>query len=128
MKYRAIRKDGFRSLYEYNIAQYLIKQDVSFSYEETKIKYSRTESNHTYNPDFKILSNDIIIEAKGYFTDKDLEKHLLVQEQHPELDIRFMLYCADNELEDGTKYSEWCDKNNFKWTEGTKVPNEWIKE
>ena len=41
-----------------------------------------------YKPDF-ILNNGIIVEAKGWFKPTDRVKHLLVQEQYPDLDIRF---------------------------------------
>ena len=41
-----------------------------------------------YKPDF-VLNNGIIIEAKGWFKARDRVKHLLIQEQYPELDIRF---------------------------------------
>ena len=42
-----------------------------------------------YIPDF-VLDNGIIIETKGLFTSEDRRKHIEVQKQHPELDIRFV--------------------------------------
>jgi hypothetical protein len=44
---------------------------------------------HRYRPDFT-LPNGIIIEGKGIFEAADREKHLLLKEQRPDLDIRFV--------------------------------------
>ena len=51
---------------------------------------------HTYKPDW-VLPNGIIIEGKGRFTSYDRAKHLLIKEQQPNLDIRFV-FKYDNKL------------------------------
>ena len=43
---------------------------------------------------------------------KDRRKHLAIQKQHPELDIRFVFSNAQAKLYKGskTRYSGWCEK------------------
>ncbi len=81
-----------------------------------------------YKPDF-VLNNGIIIEAKGWFKAKDRVKHLLIQEQYPELDIRFLFQNAYNVINKGskTRYCDWCDKYGFKWT-NKEIPKKWLTE
>ena len=80
------KRDDFRSGLEFRVAQQLEEQGYTYEYEKTKVKYQRKIS--TYTPDFE-LHNGIIIEGKGKFVGSDRSKHLLIKEQHPELDIRF---------------------------------------
>ena len=56
----------------------------------------------TYTPDFE-LPNGIIIESKGRFVAADRKKHLLVQKQHPELDIRFVFSNSKAKISKGSK-------------------------
>ena len=44
----------------------------------------------TYTPDFYIPETNIYIEAKGHLDKGDRVKMLLVKEQYPDLDIRFV--------------------------------------
>ncbi|WP_295789405.1 endonuclease I [uncultured Veillonella sp.] len=127
------RKRGFRqrvdrsvrSNFEGRIKLNLLNDGVDFTYESKSFKYL---IEHKYTPDF-ILSNGIIIEAKGLFLPEDRTKHLKVKEQHPELDIRFV-FQADQWLTKSkkNKYSDWCKKNGFKYHIGDRVPIEWINE
>ena len=82
----------------------------------------------TYTPDFQ-LDNGIICEAKGLFDNEDRRKHLAIQKQHPELDIRFVFSNAQAKLYKGskTRYSGWCEKNNFKWAHRV-IPMDWLTE
>ena len=52
-----------------------------------------------------------------------------VRKQHPELDIRFVFSNAKAKLYKGAKsrYYEWCDKNDFMWSNRI-IPEEWLKE
>lgn len=102
----------------------LESRKISFEYEPIRIPYAIT---HTYKPDF-ILSNGVIVEAKGRFLGSDRTKHLKIKEQHPSLDIRF-LFMKDQYLRKGskTKYSDWCNKHGFIYAFGTSIPNEWTK-
>ena len=81
-----------------------------------------------YTPDF-LLDNGIIIEAKGLFDSDDRRKHLKVQAQHPELDIRFVFSNSSAKLYKGstTTYSQWCNKNNFMWSHRI-IPQSWLEE
>lgn len=119
------RDKTVRSNYEGDIKRNLEKACVSFSYESMRIPYTVT---HTYKPDF-ILENGIIVEAKGLFEPSDRQKHIYIQQQHPELDIRF-LFMQDQWLTNKKKqkYSTWCKKHGFKYHIGTMVPQEWIDE
>jgi len=82
------RKYGYRSGLEDRISEQLTGLSVPFKYEEFKIRYEVNEV-RSYTPDFE-LPNGIIIESKGRFVAADRKKHLLVQKQHPSLDIRFV--------------------------------------
>lgn len=115
----------YRSNYERIIARSLELQKVEFEYEPIYIFY---QVDSKYTPDF-ILSNGIIVEAKGYFTPKDRGKHLLIKKQHPEKDIRFVFQNAKVKLSKKSKttYGEWCDNNEFKWAQGV-IPVDWINE
>ena len=88
-------KAGFRSGLEQDNAKHLEGYNVNYEYEKFKIKF--TAKPRTYTPDFR-LSNGIIIEAKGRFIPSDRTKHLLVKEQHPELDIRFVFSNSNQRL------------------------------
>ena len=90
--------------------------------------YKIPESVHKYTPDF-ILSNGIIIEAKGLFEPDDRKKHLLIKAQYPHLDIRFIFSNPRNKLYKGSKttYADWCVKYGFKYASKT-IPLSWFKE
>lgn len=123
--YRERKDMTCRSSYEARVKKHLKEKEVRFTYETLKIPYTIT---HTYKPDF-ILSNGIIVEAKGLFLPEDRTKHLKVKEQHPTLDIRF-LFMKDQRISRGskTKYSDWCKKHGFKYAIGEHIPQAWIEE
>lgn len=95
-------------------------------YEKRRIKYDGPTL--SYTPDFE-LPNGIIIEGKGYFTPADRTKHLLVQQQHPQLDIRFVFSNPNTRLSSTsqTTYAAWCDKHGFRYAAKT-IPLSWFKE
>ncbi len=97
-------------------------------YECRYLRYTIPESVHTYTPDF-ILPNGIIIEAKGLFETADRKKHLLIKEQYPHLDIRFVFQNPKNTLYKGSKttYADWCQKYGYQYA--TKlIPASWFHE
>ena len=59
----------------------------------------------------------------------DRVKHLLVQEQYPDLDIRFLFQNAYNKIhkKSKTRYCDWCDKYGFQWTD-KEIPKKWLTE
>lgn len=121
-------KAGYRSGLEEKTAEYLDDLGIKYTYEKTKVKY-RVEEDRAYTPDFVILSNNVIIETKGRFTSADRKKHLLIQKQHPDLDIRFVFTNSNNKLNKGSKtsYAMWCDKHGFKYADKY-IPKEWLNE
>ena len=118
-------KAGFRSGLEQDNAAYLRKNNVDFTYEEDKIKYITKP--RTYTPDF-VLGNGVIIETKGRFMPSDRTKHLLIKEQHPELDIRFVFSNSKTRLSKRSKttYGQWCDKRGFQYADRI-IPLDWTK-
>lgn len=123
----AAKKLGFRSGLEVKIAEQLKGAGVEVEYETTKIKYVVPESLHTYTVDF-VLPNGVMIETKGRLLLSDRKKHLLIQKQHPDLDIRFVFSNSKTKIAKGSKtsYADWCLKNNFKFAD-KEVPAEWLK-
>ena len=121
-------KYGFRSGLEERIAEKLSNEGVDFKYEEVVIQYIKPASKHKYTPDF-VLPNGIIIETKGRFLQADRMKHLLVKEQHPELDIRFIFSNSRARISKSSKttYGSWCEKYGFKYADKT-IPREWLEE
>ena len=113
----------FRSKFEKGLALDLKRSGVSFGYETKRIDYLKS---HYYTPDF-ILGNGVILEAKGRFLSSDRAKHLLIKEQHPELDIRFVFMNARNKLNkrSRTTYADWADRHGFLWSE-KRIPTEWL--
>jgi len=120
-------KKGYRSGFELKVADNLTENLVEFGYEDTVIPYIKPATHHKYTVDFR-LPNGILVEAKGRWTLEDRKKHLLVKEQHPELDIRIVFQSSKTKIRKGSKttYADFCDKNNIKWAEKN-IPESWYK-
>lgn len=123
----AAHRLGFRSGIEVKIAKQLEEAGIKVEYETTKIRYVQPETKHTYTPDF-VLPNGIIIETKGRFVAADRKKHLLIKQQHPDLDIRFIFQRSQNTINKGSKttYADWATKNGFLYAD-KEIPDEWLK-
>ena len=121
-------KYGFRSGLEQSIAESLTSKGVGYQFEELVIPYVKPEKPAKYTPDF-VLENGIIIESKGRFLTEDRQKHLLVQKQHPEYDIRFVFSNSKTKISKRSKttYADWCLKNNFRYADKD-IPDAWLKE
>lgn len=117
----------YRSGLESRTAKFLKQKGVKFKYEQQKIPWLDTREK-TYTPDF-VLPNGIIVETKGRFIPSDRMKHIMVKEQHPDLDIRFVFSNPNTKLNKGSRstYADWCYKNGFKFAKET-IPDEWLKE
>lgn len=124
----AKRQTPYRSGLEDDIAIQLKYVGIEADYEKYSVSYSIPESKHIYTPDF-ILPNGIIIEAKGIFDTADRQKHLLIQKQHPELDIRFVFSNPNTKLYKGSKtsYAAWCTKHGFQYASKF-IPESWLKD
>ena len=122
-------KHGFRSGLEDKIAENLTNLGIPFEYEKLVIDYIQPAKARKYTPDFVLLNNGIIIESKGRFITADRQKHLMIQEQYPELDIRFVFSNSKAKLSklSQTTYGMWCDKNGFLYSDKT-IPEEWLNE
>jgi len=120
-------KYGYRSGLESKVSVQLNEAGVAFEYETFKIEYQVNET-RKYTPDFR-LPNGIIVETKGRFVAADRKKHLLVQQQHPDLDIRFVFSNSKAKLNKGAKstYADWCQKHGFLYADKF-IPEEWLNE
>ena len=118
----------YRSGLEDTIADQLRHSKVDAVYEGYSIQYRIPESLHTYTPDF-VLPNGIIIETKGVFDAADRKKHLLIQQQYPNLDIRFVFSNINAKIYKGSKttHADWCRKHGFQYAHKA-VPASWLKE
>lgn len=127
-RYQTKGADGFRSGLERQVAKQLKEAGVSYTYESLVLRYTKPESFHKYTPDF-VLPNGIIIETKGYFETADRQKHILVKQQDPSLDIRFVFSNPQRPISKGSKttYAMWCEKNGFLYAKGL-IPKDWINE
>ena len=121
------KRRSYRSGLEVGVKDQLIKENIKVNYETVKIEWQDL-AYRTYTPDF-VLPNGIIIETKGLFTASDRRKHIFVQKQHPELDIRFIFTNCNSKLnkKSHTTYGKWCEKNNFLYA-NKQIPNDWLLE
>ncbi|QDB70998.1 endonuclease [Bordetella phage vB_BbrP_BB8] len=121
-------KYGFRSGLEEKIAADLTAKGVQFTYEELKVPFTKPPKPCKYTPDFA-LPNGIIVESKGRFITDDRQKQLMVKQQHPDLDIRFVFSNSKTRISkrSTTTYADWCRKSGFQYADKT-IPEEWLKE
>lgn len=121
-------KEGYRSGLEEKIAEQLEDAGVKAEYESTYIEYVKPQRKSKYTPDF-ILPNGIIIETKGRFVTADRQKHVLIKDQHPNLDIRFVFSNSKARISklSKTTYAMWCTKYGFQFADRA-IPTEWLKE
>lgn len=119
---------GFRSGLESAVYEDLKANGVDAEYEAHKVHFTYPPRDAKYTPDF-VLPNGIIIETKGRFVVADRKKHLIIQEQHPDLDIRFVFSNSRNRISKGSKttYAMWCEKYGFKYADKL-IPKTWLKE
>ena len=122
------KKYGFKSGLEENISQQIEGKGIKVEYETEQVSYIIPASEHNYHPDFK-LPNGIRVETKGRFVLADRKKHLLVKEQNPNLDIRFVFSNSKNKINKKSKttYGDWCDKHGFKYAD-KEIPDSWFSE
>ena len=115
----------YRSAFEAKIAKDLSQRNIPFTYESKSLVYQNVQ---TYTPDF-VFPSGLTVEAKGFFKPQDRRKHLLVKQQHPALDIRFVFQNAHVPLSKGsrTTYATWCQKHGFLFAEKD-IPDSWITQ
>ncbi len=115
----------YRSKFEVRVAADLGKRKIDFQYE--KVSFDYVPKIRNYTPDFYLPESKIYIETKGRLTTNDRVKHLLIKDQYPDLDIRFVFVNANNKISRTSKttYANWCDRHKFLWAESL-VPMEWL--
>jgi len=115
----------FRSGLEAAVAKDLAARKVRFKYEERVVEYLKPSTKHKYTPDIE-LENGILIEVKGFWKMADRQKHLMIKEQYPDLDIRFVFGNSKNKIykKSKTTYGDWCEKHGFKYADKI-VPKDW---
>lgn len=128
-----------RNPFEEKIASQLRDAGIEFDYEPTNIPVTIPARVAKYKPDFVPRNSNIIIEGKGAFggghanynasSAAARQKMLLVKEQHPDRDIRFVFSNANAKIYKGSKttYAKWADDHGFKWSNKV-VPREWLSE
>lgn len=125
--------NGYRSGLEENCAEQIRDAGLPVVYEPKadKVSYTWPKRQSTYLPDFKIPTKNggFFIESKGRFTVADRQKHLLIQEQHPDIEVRFVFSNANAKLYRGspTSYAQWAEKHGFKYAH-RRIPDEWLQE
>jgi hypothetical protein len=121
-------REGFRSGLEDKVAAQLRTVGIDPQYEQHKIEYLKPARKAKYTPDF-LLPNGIFIETKGRFKTDDRQKHLLIKDQHPNLDIRFVFSNSRSRISKTSKttYADWCLKHGFLFADKA-IPKEWIDE
>lgn len=122
---------GYRSGLEESIAAEIKDQGLDVLFETDKLSYIVPHRNSTYTPDFRLPKKDGFwyLETKGRFTTSDRAKHLLIQGQKPDIDIRFLFQNSRAKIYKGskTRLQDWCDKHGFLWCH-KKLPQAWIDE
>jgi hypothetical protein len=125
-KKQVAAKYGFRSGLEMKINESLTSRGIDGQYEQNVIEFIKPVTKHKYRPDFR-LPNGIFVETKGRFLAADRKKHLLIKEQCPELDIRFLFQNSKAKISKNSKttYATWCEKNGFLYADKD-IPEEWF--
>jgi hypothetical protein len=124
-------KVGFRSGLEGRVAEQFDSWGLDCQYEEEKIQYEIPARSATYTPDFRLPSG-VYVETKGRFLTADRKKHLLIKEQHPEIEIRFVFSNPQASLSHKsvlhkTTCADWCEKHGFKYASKL-IPEGWFRE
>jgi hypothetical protein len=123
------RADGYKSGLEATIARQIeAVTGQPAKYETQTIEWTKPARIHRYRPDF-LLPNDIVIEGKGVFDAADREKHLLLKEQRPGLDVRFVFSRSGASIypRSPTTLADWCLKHGFQFADKL-IPVSWFKE
>lgn len=128
---------GYRSGLEFKTGKIFVDNEIEFEFETDPIPWTPIPRTHKYHPDFRIVTNGtgkrIIIETKGRFMPEDMEKHLSLKAQYPELDIRFVFQGAQKWYRKAKRrtYAKWCEENGFKYCDFKdfeRVIKEWMAE
>ena len=125
-------KHGYRSGLEAKVADQINQAGLPVLFETDKVSYVVPQRSAKYTPDFKLPKKDggfIYIETKGIWTVQDRQKHILIKEQSPSLDIRFVFSNQRAKLYKGspTTYAAYCEKHGWKYAHRW-IPDDWLAE
>lgn len=137
---------SYRSGLEEKMGDQLKAAGLPFFYETEKLLYVVPARNAKYTPDFLLTKLDgttMYLETKGRFGGGNLrngrtskssaeerQKMILVKEQNPGLDIRFVFAKAALPIYKGspTTHGHWATTHGFLWADKGIFPSEWMKE
>jgi hypothetical protein len=137
---KAELESGVRNKLEAGLEQQLKSAGIEYGYETLKVPFTVPAREAKYVSDFSFRFSNIIIEGKGHFggSGRDIaknsaerrKKYLLVKEQHPELDIRFVFHRAKTPIypRSPTTHGQWATDHGFKWSDKGVIPPAWIIE
>lgn len=119
---------GYRSGLEESVSDQLRKLGVKFKYEELILPFTQPSKPRKYTPDF-LLPNGIVVETKGRFVTADRQKALLVKQQHPDVEIRFVFSNSRSRIskQSNTTYAKWATDHGFPFADKL-IPVSWIEE
>jgi hypothetical protein len=113
MKPKRHNSNAYKSGLEHRFQESCKDLGWELPYEQDKIKYIIPESKHTYTPDFTV-TNNVYIETKGLWTAADRKKACLIQEQHPEIKVLYVLMRNQKLAKNSkTTYLEWAAKHSL---------------
>jgi len=122
---------GYRSGLEKKISDQIVNAGIELLYETDKIHYVIPSRQAKYTPDFKLPKPGgfFFVETKGIWTVQDRAKHILVKQQCPDLDIRFVFSNQNARLYKGspTTYAMYCEKHGFRFA-AKLIPDDWLEE
>lgn len=130
----------YRSRLEEKVAKQLEDAGIEFTYEQVKIPYTVPAREAKYVSDFAIKLREgglIILEAKGRFAhrggDDARERHkfLLLKQQYPDLDLRFVFQSAHKtKIYPGSKttVAQWAESHGFPYSDKGTIPETWLQE
>ena len=110
-------RSPYRSKFQEAIAELLDERGVAYTHEGEAIEYRKPERTAKYTPPFALCTG-IILQQKGRFVTADRQKHILIKQQFPNREVRFIFWDAQariSKLSD-TTYAAWCDRYGFTWT------------
>lgn len=119
---------GYRSGLEERVGAELQAKGYAVNYETFSIPYTPPLKTRRYTPDFW-LPNGIIIETKGRFLTLDRQKHKMIKQEYPLLDVRFVFSNSKVKISKSSKttYAKWCETYGFLYADKS-IPEHWLKE
>ena len=122
---------GYRSGLEERIGKQITDAGLPLFYETDKIFYTIPARGARYTPDFKLPKPGgfYYVETKGRWVVSDRQKALLLHEQQPHIDIRYLFSNQNARLYKGspTTYADYCRRHGLTFANKT-IPPEWLEE